>query len=192
MSATITSHRIKALLLLSSVCFLAAYLFLVKTKEEQTGEYRKAPSELITFQGLPADTQVNATIEMNGKILDLSVNDAAITLDQQQQSDFKLPYKLKAILNYPDGTHRDLSWTVDSRGANYEILADGFNPDDLITLRLNESTGLDKLPFDWSGRIELPIVLEVYKNITSCIDVYETNRKETLSFCHFNSGRVNT
>src|SRR5688572_9791063 len=108
----------------------AYFNFLIKQKQQA----RLAPDKIITFSGIPADTTLTATLSMGGKTEDL-INDAkSLSLTPEQKEDFKLPYILKATLKTDKNEYRDISWKIDKRGAEYYILADGFSPEDKITL----------------------------------------------------------
>src|SRR5688500_12495778 len=112
--------------------------------------------------------------------------DESLSLTPEQREDFKLPYIMKTTLKTGKNEYHDISWTIDKRGVEYYILADGFAPSDKITLIINDQPAYT-IPFDWSGRIELPIMLIIAEDTKTCIDIHES--KEKLSFCHMTTGK---
>lgn len=177
-----------ALLLVGAVA-IGIYFTFFFSVEKKLLNARDMPTDIVTMTGLPEGTGVTATLNMNGKISPVSFMENRLALTPQQQKIFQLPYVLKASVQYPDGTYRDFSWSMGETGAKYRILADGFSPDDRITLRIEESTAEANTPFDWSGRLEFAIVLEVIYDATACIDIFESAPNRTITLCHFNPGR---
>jgi hypothetical protein len=163
------------------VIVLMAMYFYIASKEQK----REAPDTLLTFTGIPANAQMKATLTMAGRAADLAVGDDSVALTPELRKDFKLPYILQTTIRSGD-SYRDLSWRIDKRGAEYYILADGFSPNDKITLLINDRP-VFTIPFDWSGRIELPIIALVAEDTKACINIVEA--KETLAFCHFLTGK---
>lgn len=160
----------------------AAAYFLAAQQEAQ----KRLPAEqIITYTGLPAGMDVSAEITMGGKTRALETTGKAFLLGDKQREDFYVPYNIKAQLHSDKAGYRDLSWRIERNGAQYFILADGFKRNDKISLSIDGQT-VFTIPFDWSGRIELPIILIRGENTTACITIEETG--DTLGFCHYTTG----
>lgn len=147
-----------------------------------------AQARIVSFKGFPEGTKVVAEIKINkGAPTPLTVEDGHFVLNTEQLQAFRVPYVISATFQLPDGTYRDFSWTLESNGAWYDFLADGFRPKDTIFFTANNSAGVD-LPFDWSGKFVYPIVLEVVQDYEVCFDITETAASRKLSLCQFKSG----
>lgn len=166
---------------------LAGAYFFGASKE---GQKRTAPERILTFAGLPAGADIKATLTMAGRSFELGSDGEGLVMTPELREKFRLPYTLQATFRSGDD-YRDLSWSIDERGVEYYILADGFKPEDKITLVI-EDQSVFTIPFDWSGRIELPIVLQYAFDTTVCIFIHERSNASKTSFCHFNPGNKQT
>lgn len=160
---------------------VAAYFFKVPGEAQK----RLPPTQIITYQGLPAGTDITAEITMGGKTRTLETTGKAFSLSADQREDFFVPYNIKAQLHSEKRGYRDLSWRIERNGAQYFILADGFKRSDKISLSIN-GQAVFTIPFDWSGRIELPIILRTGMDTTACITIEESG--DALGFCHYTTG----
>lgn len=186
MSNLFSKKNVKVLLIPLAVLFLGAY-FLNFFKFEEVKEFhRDAATDIISYQDLPENMMIRASLEMDGAVSPLDTSDGHFSLSTEQRVKFKLPYAIKATLQSDNGQYHDISWSVDARGVDYYILADGFKPEDTITLTMNEQK-LYTIPFDWSGRIELPIHLIIEADAKACIEINDGSQK--FGFCHAIAGR---
>lgn len=186
MSFLSSKKNIQILLVVVGVLFLSAY-FLNFFRFEETREFRRSSiSEIITYEGLPEDMEISAMLDMNGTVSTLDARDGKFSLNMEQRANFRLPYKIEATIKGPSGDYRDMSWKVEENGKDYFVLADGFSPDDTITLNMNDDK-IYEIPFDWSGRIELPIQLIIKSDTKTCIDI--KTQPKTITFCHFTAGQ---
>jgi len=176
--------KLAAVLVTTLALVLTALFFFNAPKKTQKS---LPPEAIISYQGLPADTTITAEISVGGKTRALTTTDKAFLLTPEQREDFYAPYNIKAQLHSEKNGYRDISWSLQSNGAQYSILADGFKPTDKISLSINGQTVIT-IPFDWSGRIEVPIILRTGMDTTTCITIEESS--ETLGFCHFATGRA--
>jgi hypothetical protein len=178
--------RIAAVLAgLLALVLISPYYF--TAKEEQK---REAPERLLTFAGLPADADIKATLTMDGRTVELASDGDGLVMTPELRENFTLPYTLQMTIRSANG-YRDFSWRIDRRGVDYYILADGFKREDKITLVI-EDQPVFTIPFDWSGRIELPIVLQYAFDTTVCIFIREGSNAAKTGFCHFNPGNKQT
>ena len=187
MAGGFQSNKIFILTLLLAAAGLAAYaLFIFRSVPEE--RRRTPPEHIITFSGIEKNSIARATLTMNGRESPILFDDRALRLSQEQIANFTLPYEIRLNLQ-EGGEYYDIFWKVDSRGAYYDIGLDGFSAKYKITLRLNEYIGLEKIFFDWSGKIELPIVLESFSDIEACVDIFKENsKKPVILLCHLNKG----
>lgn len=186
----IKQRKNQIIFLLAAVLLGAAgiLLYLANTKNPQVGYVRLAPQKIITFSGFPEGTKVTANIRMKRKDYPITVVEDSFALTPEQIADFGFPYTLSASFQYPDGTYRDFSWDVDARGVDYEIVSDGFQQRDRISLVIDGARGPENLPFDWSGRLEFPVGVRVYTDVKTCVEIVETASKHLLNLCHSNPG----
>ena len=177
------------ILFLAVILLGAAYTFLFLSPEKkQPGFVRLPPHNIITFSGFPEGTKVTANLRMGKKDYPVTVVENAFVLTPEQTANFSFPYTLTSSFQYPDGTYRDFSWDVDSRGVDYEIVSDGFKRHDKISLVIDGQRGPENVPFDWSGRLEFPIGVRVYTDVKTCIEIVEAASKDLLNLCHSNPG----
>lgn len=145
-------------------------------------------ARIISFKGFPEGTKAVAEIKINdGASSPLTVEDGHLVLNEEQIKELRAPYIISATFQLPDGTYRDFSWSLQSNGAWYDFLADGFRPKDKILFSTNKFVG-DDMPFDWSGKFVYPMVLEVKQEFSVCFDITETAANRKLSLCQFKSG----
>jgi hypothetical protein len=147
----------------------------------------KTEAKIVTFQGFPEGTKAKAEINLGGKISPIDVEGGQFLLSDKQLEEFAAPYVISATFQYPDGSYRDFSWTLESNGAWYDFLADGFRPTDKIVFSANNFVGKE-MSFDWSGKLAYPLVLEVNQDFKICFDITETPANRKLSLCQFKSG----
>lgn len=186
MSNLFTKKNIKILFTAITTLFLMAYFTNFFHFEEVREFHRNVPADIITYEGLTSDMTINASLEMDGNVRPISIRDGHFSLNSEQKIKFKLPYMIKATLQSGDGQYRDISWNVDARGVDYYILADGFKPENTISLIMNDQK-LYTIPFDWSGRIELPVHLIIEADAKACIEINDGSQK--LGFCHYIAGK---
>lgn len=186
MSHFFSNKKAKILSVVLALLFLTAYFTNFFHFEEVKEFHRDVPTDIITYEGLKADMVINASLEMNGTVSQIDTKDGNFSLSQEQKVKFRLPYTVKATLTSGNGQYRDISWSVDTRGVDYYILADGFKPENTISLIMNDQK-LYTIPFDWSGRVELPIHLIIEADTKACIEIDEGHQK--LDFCHSITGR---
>ncbi len=181
MSFLSSKKNIQIFLLSLGSLFLGAY-FLHFFKFENAKEFhRDVTADIISYEGLPENMTVRASLEMDGAVRSINTSDGHFLLSQEQKLEFKLPYIIKATLQSENGQYHDISWSIDARGVDYYILADGFQPENTISLIMNEQK-LYTIPFDWSGRIELPIHLITKADAKVCIEIYDGS--QAFEFCH--------
>lgn len=175
-----TQRKLRIAAVLISVLvigLMSAYFFTAKEAQK-----RLPPEKIIVYHGLPADMDITAEISMGGKVSALEATDEALRLTEEQKENFYVPYNIKAQLHSDKGGYRDLSWRIERDGVQYFILADGFKRSDKISLIIDGQI-VFTIPFDWSGRIELPIMLIRGMDTTACITIEESG--STLNFCHY-------
>ena len=127
----------------------------------------KPDANIVTFNGFPEGTTAKAELNLGGKISPVNIEDGQFVLNDQQLQEFAAPYVVTATFEYPDGTYRDFSWALQSNGAWYDFLADGFRSTDKILFSTNNFSS-DDMSFDWSGKFVYPLVLEVRQEFSVC------------------------
>lgn len=159
------------------------YFVLKPAPEERR---RIPPAQIITFSGITPGTIQGAWLVMNGAESPVLYKDNALELSEEQIARFSLPYEIKLSYKTADNSFKDISWRVDERGVEYFIRADGYSPKDKISLFMKDQK-VYTIPFDWSGRIELPILLIIAEDTKACFEIEEDGKQ--VSACHFITGK---
>jgi hypothetical protein len=186
MAGFFKNHKISIGLLIAGVAALCLYTYFYGQQAHYEPR-RTPPEKIITFSGIEIENIKSATLLMNGKTEAVGYDSNALELSQDQISSFSLPYEIKISAQGKNGSFKDFSWRVDERGVDYHALIDGFSPRDRVSLFVNEQK-IYTIPFDWSGRIELPVLLIIEEDSKICFDV-EQAQENRINFCHFITGR---
>lgn len=179
-------RKIKTAFIIAAAVIACGYMASIGMFERKLEAKRLPPEYLVSFTGLPDDPKLQATIQIGNKTSAVPFTDGKLILTEEQKKGFTLPYRLKVTFQTADEKYHDFIWDIDSQGVEYYITVDGFSSNDHILLALDGDTSLD-IPFDWSGRIVLPIMLIIAKDTKSCIEIW--NKKNLLGACHMITGK---
>lgn len=180
-------RKVKAAIVIAVLVAALGYLASILVFQHEANVKRSPPGTIIEFTGLPEGAAVDATIHMNGRTRALPYADGKLVLTPEEKADFALPFTIAATLRTPDEKYHDFTWKIDARGVEYSVTADGFSPKDKIMFSLDGSPSVD-IPFDWSGRIEIPAMLIIAKNTKACIEIWASGK--LLGACHMVTGKL--
>ncbi|PZO88414.1 MAG: hypothetical protein DI626_01815 [Micavibrio aeruginosavorus] len=176
----IQKDRIKTIggiaLLVCALLAIAAAFFLINLEERK----RVQPPEFLTFTGLPESTKIEAVLTTRSGTVSLPVENGIAVLSEEQRNNFYLPFKLDVHLQDKDGKYHDLTITMDSAGVHYNVLFDGFRPQDRIYITMNGAESSADYYTDWSGRYLAELVFNIGDQANACLRV-ET--KTPFGFC---------
>lgn len=161
-------------------CLALTYLGGMMVMEEKDTQRRYVESDIINFKNFSDASNLEITLKNKSGIFDLTFKEQSIVLPPNVVKNFSLPYVVTAKWQEKD-QYKTILWSLDQRGVAYNIVLDGFSTKDNVSLSINKSYPFKKLPFDWSGKIELPSLLPPDKNMDICIEI-ETNN--SFSVCH--------
>ncbi len=147
----------------------------------QHNKGRATQAQIVTFHGLKNISGFKAVLKNHTGTNELELKDDAIFLPPQIVETFSLPYELSASWLEKDQSYRDIKWAVDKRGVDYTVILDGFDPDDTVSISFDGDYPFKDYSFDWSGKIEIPALIQADKDFKICVDIQSKN---SFSFCH--------
>lgn len=143
--------------------------------------WQRTPKETPAFASvidMPTGSAIHSTIEYRGGAQDLASVDGNISAPTAPTA---APYKLDVSVQLPGDAYRDFSFAVSADGKTLSVVADGFHAGDKVDLRIDGQNRFERLPADWSGKIELSAPIDG-KQAQACIEIF--GRQETLGLCH--------
>jgi len=168
---------IAAAVILFGAAFYAAFHF-----SEDNYQDMPVVAEAITFEGVPDGTTYDAYMNVARRADPVPVEKNTLTWDYPlSEKTIKRAHELEVALRIPDQRVRDLSWSMDKRGHNYNITFKGFTPAGKISFILNDQR-VFTTNFDWAGKIEIPVLLTTNTDNKACVEVYD--EKTPLKICH--------
>ncbi len=135
-------------------------------------EKRYAKADILEFKNFSDLQAPKITIKNKHGLYDLIFEKDTALLPPQAVAHFTVPYTIQAKWQDKDGSYRDALWSVDKRGVGYTITLDGFEDGQTVSLMVNNDTPVKKTPFDWSGKIEFPVLLHDDKDFSVCVDIH--------------------
>lgn len=135
-------------------------------------EKRFSKSEILEFKSFSALNEIKISLKNRHGVYDLQIEDGVGLLPPQAVANFSVPYILQAKWQDKKGEYRDVVWTLDKRGVGYNIALDGFEDGQTVSLIVNDDTPIKNTSFDWSGRIEFPVLLHDDKDFSVCVDIH--------------------
>ncbi len=177
---SIQKDRIKTIGVIALVAFaliaVAASIFFINLEDRK----RVQPPEFLTFTDIPETTKIEATLTTRAGTVSLPVENGIALLNEEQRNNFYLPFKLDIHLQDKDGKYHDLTITMDSAGVHYNVLFDGFRPQDRIYITMNGAQSDADYYTDWSGRYVAELVFNIGEVANACLRI-ET--KSPFGFC---------
>lgn len=156
---------------------VAAAVFYIRLEERK----RTQPPEFLVFTGLPESTKIEAVLTTRAGTTNLPVENGTALLSDEQRNNFYLPFQLDAHLQDKDGKYQDLTITMDAAGVHYNVLFDGFRPQDKIFIEMNGAeSSADDYYTDWSGRYLAELVFNRGEDANVCIRI---RTKTPFGFC---------
>ncbi|MFA5593035.1 MAG: hypothetical protein WC989_06960 [Micavibrio sp.] len=175
--------------IITGLVLIGAYFAYIKYDHDMAVFTREAPDILVTYEGIAPDQSF--TVRLGSSRFSVEGRNGELRLSDEQKAVYKLPVTIEAAITGANDRFHDFAWKIDRQGVDYAITASGFSPDDRISL-IMDGQRVYTIPFDWSGRIELPIILILDKDTKACIEIKQAAANDTdspIGFCHFITGR---
>lgn len=140
----------------------------------------KTTGAFLAVKDLPEAASVEATLEAGKSVTALAVEKDSVVLPEALKKTLAAPYRVNAAVKLPLDKYRDFSFTVTAD--RISVVTDGFQAGDLVSFEINQESAFERVPADWSGKLELIAALPKDKNIEAC--VYVAGKSETFGLCH--------
>ena len=138
--------------------------------------------EFISIVDMPDGLKIEGLVEAKTGTSALTLDKKTFHAPESFLQDPQTDYRIRTTLKMPQGSYRDIVWSINIKNSSLHILADGFTNDENITLRIGKDTVFQNVNMDWSGRIEIETALPQKSNITACIEL--TGQPHGIGLCH--------
>ncbi len=170
--------------LVLSVLLVSTFFYIQFTREAR----RIAPDSLIIFKNLPAGATANIFFKDSKETRQLTMENGIVKLPEDIRERFSLPYNLHATISgFTNGENIDLTWQLDRDGRVYDVLMDGFSPEDTYDFRLGMIMANKNTGFDWSGKVKAHFILLTDIDTNACVDIHR--KADAFGFCHIITGK---
>jgi hypothetical protein len=140
---------------------------------------------LMTFLNLSPNASLSATLENGRSVTPLVLDGDTIKLPDDQKR-LNRSYVIRLTLKEGDVT-RDIALKVVKGDEGVRVIADGYDPENLMTLSIDNVSFFQDVPFDWSGKLELPSVVTADQNVNVCVTI--KTQAPPFGFCHVVAAR---
>lgn len=151
-----------------------------------TGLYLSSPSnqndkaELVFFTGLPDGTTGDVRVETASGNRSFMIDAATPHIKQGEQT-LVPPYRVYATLKFPGDRYRDFTLAVD-KSRHFSVVLDGLEAWDPVSLTIAAQPRLQRVPADWSGKLQLDAALPAALSARACVEI--NSGTGTLVLCH--------
>lgn len=128
------------------------------------------------------EAALKAVLEWRGKVIPMVYEDGTLKLPASYDQNILPPYKLVLSEQIQPGKYHDITLTIEDQGKRVDALFEGFAPHDKVSMAFGTSPAFDKIPMDWSGRIDLNTVIGSVVPNPLCLQVF--SQKSKLELCH--------
>lgn len=140
-----------------------------------------------TFLNMPEGVSLNAVLENGRKVTPLGLDEGGNIKVPETQSLLNQSYIIRLQLNDGQETAKDIALKVVKGDEGIRVFADGYAPENLMTLSIDNVSFFQDVPFDWSGKLELPSVIAADQNVHVCFTIKTT--APPFGFCHVVAAR---